>query len=132
MTEEMAAHRSKIILGVDDQPENLLLLKTVVEGAGYTFVGTKAGAECVTLCNRLTPRLILLDIQMPDMDGMQTCQRLREMSAMVHVPIAFLTGRKTADDVTRGIRAGGNDFIVKPFDPVKLTERLKYWTHRHV
>jgi CheY-like chemotaxis protein len=123
---------SKIVLGVDDAPENLFLLQAVVKSGGYTFVAAKSGAECLTLLHRLTPRLILLDIQMPDMDGFATCRRLRANPALRHIPIAFLTALKTAADVTTGLAAGGNDFIVKPFARAQLLKRVKHWTGRSV
>jgi CheY-like chemotaxis protein len=123
---------SKIVLGVDDAPENVLLLQAVVKSGGYTFVAAKNGAECLTLIHRIIPRLILLDIQMPDMDGFETCRRLRANPTLRHIPIAFLTALKSAADVTTGLAAGGNDFIVKPFDPAKLLARVKHWTGRSV
>jgi DNA-binding response OmpR family regulator len=132
VTDDLAARRSKIVLGIDDQAENLMLLKAMINRAGYSFFGVSSGVEALGLCHRLTPRLILLDIQMPEMDGVRTCQKLREMTVLDHVPIAFLTARKTAEDITRGINAGGSDFIVKPFDPLKLLERVEYWTNRRV
>ena len=124
--------RSKIIMAVDDQAETLLLIQSFVESAGFGFVGARRGREAVTLTDRLVPRLILLDIQMPNIDGFETCRLLRTNPALRTVPIAFLTARKTAEDVTAGLGAGGNDFIVKPFDPDKLIERIEYWTSRRV
>ena len=90
------------------------------------------GAECLELSNRFIPKLILLDIRMPDMDGFETCRRLRTNPALRHIPVAFLTALKSAADVTTGLAAGGNDFIVKPFDTGKLLERVKHWTGRSV
>lgn len=126
------ANRSKVVIGVDDDPACLALLDRVVGAAGYTFLGVASGQECVTLVARTVPRLILLDIQMPDMDGFETCRRLRAEKQLIHVPIAFLTARKTTDDVRKGMAVGANDFIVKPFEPAKLTERLHYWTRHQV
>src|SRR5713101_1821775 len=123
---------SKIVLGVDDAPENLFLLQAVVKSGGYVFVGAKSGTECLALIHRIVPRLILLDIQMPDLDGFETCRRLRANPLLRAVPVAFLTALKSPEDVTTGLRAGGNDFIVKPFDPVKLLERIRHWTSRSV
>ena len=105
----------------------------VIEGAGFTFMGTSGGAECITLANRAQPRLILLDIQMfPQMDGFETCKKLRIYPQLNIVPIVFLTARKTGEDVKNCLKAGGNDFIVKPFDPVKLIERVEYWVNRRI
>jgi DNA-binding response OmpR family regulator len=127
-----ASMASKIVLGVDDAPENLFLLQATLRNAGYTFIGAKSGLECLSLVNRVIPRLILLDIEMPDMTGFDTCRRLRENRELRHVPIAFLTARKTPQDVTKGLDAGGNDFLVKPFDPAKLWDRVRHWTTRSI
>jgi two-component system OmpR family response regulator len=128
----LAANRSKVIVGVDDDTESLTLLDRVVSSAGYTFLGVASGPECLALLARTMPRLILLDIQMPEMDGFETCRRLRADKGLLHVPIAFITSRKTTEDVRKGMAAGGNDFIVKPFEPAKLADRLHYWTRHQV
>lgn len=127
-----ASNASKVVLGVDDAPENLFMLQATLKHAGYSFIGAKSGQECLTLVSRVIPRLILLDIEMPDLDGFETCRKLRANPELRHVPIAFLTARKTPADVTAGMQAGGNDFIVKPFDQIKLLERVKHWTTRSV
>jgi len=121
---------SRVIIGVDDGSENLFLLQSVLKHAGYAFLGVKSGRECLALMGRVIPRLILLDIEMPEMDGFETCAKLRETRELDRVPIAFLTARKTPEDVKQGLATGGNDFIVKPFDPAKLLERVAYWTSR--
>ncbi|SRR5579875_3400622 len=127
----LAATKSKIVIGVDDTPENLRLLQFAIEAAGYTFIGLKNGLECLAMLGRVTPRLILLDIEMPTIDGFETCRRIRRMHGFERVPIAFLTARKSPEDVKEGLAAGGNDFIVKPYVVAKLRERVDYWTtHR--
>lgn len=129
---ELAARRSKIILGVDDQPDNIMILESLIEAQGFTFFGVNSGAECLSLAQRINPRLILLDIQMPEMDGIETCRRLRRIPHFAATPVAFLTARKSVDDVRSGIAAGGNDFILKPIDPEKLLARVAHWTSRRV
>jgi DNA-binding response OmpR family regulator len=124
--------RHKIVMAIDDQPETLMLIQGYVESAGFSFIGALRGREAVTLSERMVPRLILLDIEMPHIDGFETCKLLRATPALRTVPIAFLTVRKTATDVTNGLAAGGNDFIVKPFNPDKFIERVEYWTSRKV
>ena len=123
---------TKIVLGVDDAPENLFLLQSAVKAGGYTFMGARSGTECLSLLMRVVPRLILLDIEMPVMDGFETCRQIRAMAHLRQVPIAFLTARKTTDDVQKCIQLGANDFIVKPFDMVKLLDRIKHWTSRRL
>jgi two-component system, OmpR family, response regulator len=126
-----AGAKSKVVLGVDDTPENLAFLKRAIEACGYTFIGAKTGFECLAILGRVTPKLILLDIEMEPIDGFETCRRVRRMTGMDLVPIAFLTARKTGEDVKAGLAAGGNDFIVKPYLIPKLRERVEYWmTHR--
>jgi CheY-like chemotaxis protein len=123
--------RSKIVLAVDDEPDNIVMLQSLIEGAGYTFFAAASGTECLTLVTRVAPRVILLDVQMPGIDGYDTCRHLRRLSSLDHVPIVFLTTRKTSDDVQSCMRSGGNDFIVKPFDPNRLIKRLEHWVgHR--
>jgi CheY-like chemotaxis protein len=127
------SNRSKIVMGVDDVPENLSILKAYVTGAGYTFFAAASGEECLALCSRITPRLILLDIEMPKgIDGIETCRRLRRRPDLKSVPVAFLTAHKTAQDVMDGMGAGGNDFIAKPFQREKLVERINHWTSRRL
>ena len=124
--------RSKIVMAVDDSHENLDVLAAVITSAGYTFVGVPSGRECLDLVPRISPRLILLDIQMPEIDGLDVCRRLRTTPESRDVPIAFLTVSNTADDVRAGIEAGGNDFIIKPFDVEKLMSRIEHWTSRRL
>jgi len=129
---EMAARKAKVVLAADDQPENIQLLESLIEGQGFTFFGVNGGAECISLAPRVNPRLILLDVQMPGMDGFEACRRLRGIYALRHTPVAFLTARKGVADVQAGVAAGGNDFIVKPFAPDKLIARVLHWTNRRV
>ncbi|MGH6957783.1 MAG: response regulator [Caulobacteraceae bacterium] len=129
---EAVARKAKVILAADDQAENILMLESLIEHQGFTFFGVGSGAECLSLAPRIGPRLILLDIQMPELDGFETCRRLRAIDPLRHVPVAFLTACKSAADVRAGIAAGGNDFIVKPFDPEKLIARVVHWTSRRV
>jgi DNA-binding response OmpR family regulator len=125
-----ASASAKIVVGVDDAPENLALLQGAVKAGGFTFLGAGSGREGLLLLNRVVPRLVLLDIEMPDMDGFETCRRIRAIPELRSVPVAFLTARRTQEDVRQCLEVGGNDFIIKPFDIIKLLERIRYWTGR--
>jgi CheY-like chemotaxis protein len=125
-------NKNKVVIGVDDLPQHLRLLQQCVISGGYTFIGATSGLECLKLVSRIEPRLILLDVQMPEVDGFETCRRLRADPALQHVPIAFLTSRNSTDDVRAGLAAGGNDFILKPVVIARLMERVNYWTSRRV
>jgi CheY-like chemotaxis protein len=125
-------NKSKLVIAVDDSAENLMLIQDAVAPDGYSFVGLSSAKECLGMLTRVMPRLVLLDIQMPEMDGIELCRKLRTFRHLGAVPIVFLTGRKTVEDVRNGMAAGGNDFILKPFGPEKLQERVRYWTSRRV
>ncbi len=84
-----------IVIGVDDAPDVRELLGLLLSHHGFTFFGSESGAQCLQLVTRAAPRLILLDVDMPEMDGFETCRRLRGMEFLAPVPIAFLTARKT-------------------------------------
>ncbi len=129
---DAARHRSKIIFGVDDNPANLAILKELLTAAGYQFFGFSNGADCISSSWRIVPKLILLDVNMPDLDGFEICRRLRTQPQTRDVPIAFVTARKTREDVRQGLAAGGNDFIVKPFERGHLLERVEMWTTRRL
>jgi two-component system OmpR family response regulator len=126
------SNKNKVVIGVDDLPQHLRLLQQCVLSGGYTFIGASGGLECLKLVSRIEPRLILLDVQMPEIDGFETCRRLRALPALSHVPVAFLTSRNATEDVRAGLAAGGNDFILKPVVIARLMERVNYWTSRRV
>ncbi len=129
---EVAKNRSKIVYGIDDNQVNLAFLKETLTAAGYSFVGHSSGADCISIIFRVPPKLILLDVQRPVMDGFETCRRLRALPEGRSIPVAFLTALKRREDVRAGIAAGGNDFIIKPFDRTRLLERVKHWTNRRI
>jgi len=125
-----AENKSKIVLVVDDDPDTVSLVASIGRKAGYTVFGTASGEDCRSMLLRLTPRLIMLDVKMAGLDGFETCRLVRADLNLVRVSIAFLTARKTVDDVRRGLAAGGDDFIVKPFDGAQLIERMEFLTSR--
>lgn len=124
------AEHKPIIVAVDDSREMLDLLKTVVADAGYRFLGAGSAKQCLRLVGDIRPDLILLDIQMPETDGFVLCRHIRDIDSWHNVPVAFLTARRTAEDVKAGIAAGGNDFITKPFDAKRLLSRIEHWVER--
>ena len=128
----IAGASSKIVLGVDDAPENLKLLQAAVRSGGYNFLSADSGHECLSLIARIQPTLILLDIEMPELDGFETCRRIRAMPNLRHVPVVFLTARRTQEDVKKCLAVGGNDFITKPFNLVKLLDRIRHWMGRRI
>ena len=116
-----------VVLAVDDSTEMLDILKNLIAGAGYRFYGASNATQCMRLVRDIQPDLILLDIQMPEVDGFELCRQIRALQACQHTPVAFVTARRTTQDVKAGIAAGGNDFITKPFDARNLLARIERW-----
>jgi CheY-like chemotaxis protein len=121
---EAASQDGKLILVVDDKVINQKLVAALLASRGYKVLTASSGAECLGLLRRVRPRLIILDIMMPDMNGFETCRRIRTEAGLRQVPILFLTAYPFADNIQKAMSAGGNDFIAKPFDVDVLWSRV--------
>ena len=113
------------ILIVDDNSNNLKVLAGVLKIAGYDFRMAKSGQQALNILEKTTPDLILLDIQMPEMDGFETCLKIKENGNMAKIPIIFLTANTDAESVNRAFKSGGVDFVTKPFNTDELLARIK-------
>ena len=121
----------KTVLAVDDEPLILSLLGTALRAAGYAFLEAGDGKACLAkLVAGYQPDVIILDIGMPGMDGMETCRRIRSDHPGIAAPIIFLTAKKTQEDVKNARAAGGDDFIIKPFQVETVLKRIAYWLKR--
>jgi DNA-binding response OmpR family regulator len=132
VNQDKLANKHKIIIGIDDDIDQLILLQRHLDAEGYTFFGAMSGVQGMLLLDRAVPRLIILDVAMPEMDGFETCRRMRANRALAQVPIVLLTARRTEADVRTATAVGANDFIVKPFDAEQLANRVHYWVNRRV
>jgi len=112
------------ILIVDDMPVLLKMLKKQLEHWGYRVFIAADGEEGLTLAELEQPDLILLDILMPKMKGREVCARLKAHPKTKDIPIVFLTGLGLADHVRAGLALGADDYIIKPFKPTDLKERI--------
>lgn len=113
------------ILIVDDEEDILDLLEYNLEKEGYEVIRAMDGKEAITLAQKEKPQLILLDIMMPQLDGIETCRRIREFPEMQNVYIVFLTARSEEYSELAGFDAGADDYISKPIKPRVLMSRLK-------
>ena len=104
----------KIVL-IEDDSDLFGLLKYNLEKEGFGFAGSQTGKGAIELCRRERPDLVILDIMLPDSDGLDICKGLRNHSELAHVPIIFLTARVSETDRILGLELGANDYIVKPF-----------------
>ena len=112
------------ILVVDDTPEILKMLKKQLEHWGYRALVTSSGEEGLQLAELEQPDLILLDVLMPKMKGREVCTRLKANPVTEHIPVMFLTALGLPDHVKAGLDLGAEDYIMKPFRPEELKERI--------
>ena len=115
----------KKILLVDDESDILDFLSYNLENAGYEVRVAQNGLEGVKVAQEFLPDLIILDMMMPEMDGIETCERIREIEALKSVLIAFLTARGEDYSQIAGFDAGADDYILKPLKPKVLVSRVK-------
>jgi DNA-binding NtrC family response regulator len=110
---------------VDDVSENVDVLARLLESAGYRVYAASDGESAIRLSRRVSPDIIVLDVMMPGIDGIETCRRLREQESMAETPILFITARDGAEVISRAFAAGAVDFISKPFLDVEVLRRLE-------
>jgi class 3 adenylate cyclase len=113
------------ILVVDDTPANLHVLQLRLQAAGYEIVTATDGLAAIAAVGEHEPDLILLDVMMPKMDGIEVCRRLRADPAIPFIPIIMVTARSDARDVVAGLEAGGDEYLIKPLDQAALLARVK-------
>lgn len=114
----------KRVLIVDDQITNIQLLKHILQPMVDVFMA-RDGLQAIALCGQVRPDLILLDIIMPGIDGIEVCKRLKADPATRDIPVIFVTGRDSGEDEAEGLDAGAADFITKPFRAPAVLARVR-------
>jgi DNA-binding response OmpR family regulator len=112
------------ILVVDDTPANIQALSSTLKDKGYQVSVATSGRQALEVVSRLRPDLILLDVMMPEMDGFETCRRLKESTATKDIPVIFLTARTETADIAQGFELGAVDYVAKPFHAHELLARV--------
>jgi two-component system OmpR family response regulator len=120
----MARRRSKLILCVDDDPNIRPIVKQCLTEAGYSVLVCRDGELCLTMLARYEPRVILLDVEMPEFDGFQTLKEMRSRFPQHRAKICFLTGRRGLDDVQMARDLAADSYLAKPFTRGNLVRRL--------
>jgi class 3 adenylate cyclase len=113
------------ILVVDDNPANVDILRTRLTAHGYDIVTAADGEQALAAVREHLPDLILLDVMMPKLDGIEVCRRLRADASLPFIPIVLVTAKSDAKDVVAALDAGGDEYLTKPVDHASLVARVK-------
>lgn len=113
------------VLIVDDNATNLCIMEAMLDKAGYHTIVTDNSLECLEILKNMTPDLILLDIDMPDVNGLEVCRMLQHDPRTGEIPIIFVTGLTDNKTINDAFEFGGTDYIKKPINRVELLARIK-------
>ena len=113
------------VLVVDDVPLNRKLQQTYLDSVGYNVIMAADGIEALEKIKQETPDLVLLDVMMPRMNGFEVCENLKGDDLTRFIPIILVTALNEVEDKVKGIEAGADDFICKPFNKLELLARVK-------
>ena len=121
----MSSETREKILVVDDDPQIVDLIGKILSGEGFRFEGASSGPEGIAKAKELNPDLVLLDLQMPGMDGFETCRRLKEDRITEHIPVIVVTSFQDRESRLRALKAGASDILGKPIDSMELLVRAE-------
>ena len=110
---------------VDDEVDILELVSIHLEKAGFTVKEFQNGGSLLTFLDKYIPDLIILDLMLPDMDGLEICKSLKKQEKFASIPIVMLTAKVEEMDKVLGLELGADDYVVKPFSPRELVSRVK-------
>jgi DNA-binding response OmpR family regulator len=115
----------KPILLVDNNPDTLKILTVILQGEGYAIDTAVDGEAALTRISEAPPQMILLDIMLPKLNGIDVCRKLKKDTATRHIPVIIMTA-KSNDEAKKGVvSAGADSYLLKPFDPVDLVKQVK-------
>jgi DNA-binding response OmpR family regulator/DNA-binding CsgD family transcriptional regulator len=114
-----------IVLIVDDSPEALGFLTDALEQSGFSVLIATSGHAALNIAEKITPNMILMDAVMPNMDGFETCRRLKANAAIAQVPVIFMTGLTETEHVVHALESGGVDYLSKPINIDELRARIR-------
>lgn len=127
----MSSNANFKILIVDDEPDILEFISYNLKREGYDVYVSNNGKEAIQTAKKVKPELIILDVMMPDMDGIETCRMIREDESLKNSLVAFLTARNEDYSQIAGFEAGADDYINKPIKPRVLISRIQALLRRH-
>lgn len=113
------------ILVIDDDPEIIQVITRMLQAEGYTTQAALSGEEGLAKIASQTPDMVILDVMMPSIDGLEVCRQLRADARFTTLPILMLTARGRTQDITQGLDTGADDYLVKPFEVPQLPARVR-------
>ena len=117
-------HQTKILV-VDDDPDIREAIRLTLDSITYNIVEAENGTKALELVMTEEPDLIILDLMMPGVSGLEVCQKLKESALTSHLPILMLTAKNQIDDKIKGLAIGADEYLAKPFEPLELEARVK-------
>lgn len=115
----------KRILAIEDHEENRRLLRDLLTSFGYELIEAVTGEEGLTAAAAQVPDLILMDIQLPGIDGYETTRRIKANPALRHIPVIAVTSYALSGDDVKALEAGCDAYVTKPFDPAELLDKIR-------
>lgn len=112
------------ILVAEDERDIRELIAFTLQFAGHRITQAANGEEAVQLAPQIMPDLIMMDVRMPKMTGYEACRAMKQMDAIKHIPVVFLSAKGQDEEISTGIDAGAIAYILKPFAPDELTKRI--------
>ncbi len=129
MDKQTEASMQACILIVDDDANTLEILRRWLSREGYTTVSAESGADCLAALEREPIDVIVLDVMMPGMDGLEVCERLRDNPAWRSIPVVLLTAKDDMETRARGMSLGVSEYLTKPVNKLELFARLQAQVH---
>ncbi len=111
---------------VDDQPDILDIAKTILERSGYVVQTADSGMKVFSLLEEKKPDLIILDVMMPHMSGLEVLERLKKTAETSSIPVILLTGKVQQEDMQRGYKLGADYYVTKPFNTTQLINGINF------
>ncbi len=113
------------VLIVDDNEKNLKILSVILRKTSYQVSEARDGLQAIEIANKIVPDIILLDVMMPELNGYETCERIKADARTKDAPIIFISANIATEDVLKGFEAGGADYVTKPFNSAILLAKIK-------
>ena len=116
---------NKTVLIIDDQDDLRFILSFDLKKKGYQAIQAKNGKEGIDLAKKSMPGIILLDRKMPEMDGLETCRKIKEDESIKHIPVLMVSGKAQKDELHQAVEAGAAGYIIKPFKFDELFKKIQ-------